>query len=119
MADAALFIGFGSVVRGRENQALQVFQDSLAYYGRLQQAGTIESFEPVILQPHGGDLTGFILLRGERARLQDLTGEDEFQTIVSRALLIVDNLGVVNAAIGSSLAEGIIRSQAAIAQIGS
>ena len=25
----------------------------------------IESFEPVFLEPHGGDLTGFILVRGD------------------------------------------------------
>jgi hypothetical protein len=39
MAGEALFIGWGAVVRGREKQALQVFQESMGYYGRLQQEG--------------------------------------------------------------------------------
>ena len=29
----------------------------------------IESFEPVFLEPHGGDLTGFILIQGDAAKL--------------------------------------------------
>lgn len=37
MAGEALFIGWGAVVRGREKRALQVFQESMEYYGKLQQ----------------------------------------------------------------------------------
>jgi hypothetical protein len=54
MADAGLFIGWGAAVRGREAKGLEVFNEALAYYGRLQQEGTIEGLEPVILEPHGG-----------------------------------------------------------------
>jgi hypothetical protein len=114
MADAAVFVGWGSVARGREAQALQVFNDSIAYYGRLQAAGTIENFEPVILQPHGGDLAGFVLLRGDRAKLDQAVASDEFQSLTVRAAMIADNVGVVNASIGVALAEGIARFQAAI-----
>jgi hypothetical protein len=114
MADAAVFVGWGGVARGREVQALQVFTESQAYYGRLQASGAIESFETVILQPHGGDLAGFIVLRGERAKLDEVVASDEFQTLTVRASMIADNVGVVNAAIGGSLAEGIARFQAAI-----
>ncbi len=45
MAGEALFIGWGQVVRGREKQALQVFQESMEYYGKLQQDGQIDSFD--------------------------------------------------------------------------
>ena len=65
MAGEALFIGWGAVVRGREQQALQVFQESMQYYGGLQQEGRIESFDVYLLAPHGGDLNGFVILRGE------------------------------------------------------
>ena len=50
MADAGLFIGWGEVVRGRETEALEVFNETLAYYGRLQEEGTVENFEPVFLE---------------------------------------------------------------------
>jgi hypothetical protein len=72
MAGEALFVGWGPVVRGREKQALQVFQETIEYYGKLQQEGKIDSFEPILLSPHGGDLAGFALIRGERAALAQL-----------------------------------------------
>ena len=106
MADAAIFIGWGATIEGREAKALAVFGESMAYYGTLQQQGTIESFEPVILTPHGGDLAGFILLRGDAAKLAALKQTEEFQRQTTRAQLIVHGLGVIDAAIGASLATG-------------
>lgn len=103
MADAALFIGWGSVVRGREERALEVFNESLTYYSELQSQYVIDSFEVAILEPHGGDLDGFILLRGEPSKLEKLRRDDEFQRRTARAQLIVDKVGVVGATIGAGL----------------
>jgi hypothetical protein len=103
MATGALVIGWGSTVRGREHKALQVFNDAIQYYTRLQQQGTIESFEPVSLEPHGGDLYGFILIRGDREKLNALRTSEEFLNLNIRAELIVDNFGVTNAFIGEEL----------------
>ena len=41
MADAGLFIGWGQVVRGREERALDVFNETLELYGQLQSDGRI------------------------------------------------------------------------------
>ena len=35
MADAALFIGWGQVVRGREKRAIQGFNEGVEYWGGL------------------------------------------------------------------------------------
>lgn len=117
MADAAIFVGWGQVVRGREAKALAVFNEALGYYGRLQQAGTIESFEPVILTAHGGDLAGFVLIRGDQAKLNELKTTEEFQRTTFRANLIVENLGVVDAAIGTSMQTGLALFAAQIAEL--
>ncbi len=45
MADAGLFIGWGAPVRGREAKGLEVFNEALSYYARLQQEGVIESLK--------------------------------------------------------------------------
>ena len=103
MANAALFIGWGSVVHGRERESIQVFNEGLQYWARLQQAGDIESFEPVALEPHGGELEGFVLIRGERAKLERLRYSDEWQRLNARAGLVVENLGIVAAVIGEDL----------------
>lgn len=111
MAGEALFLGWGPVVRGRERLALQVFQETLDYYGRLQQEGRIESFEPVLVAPHGGDLGGFILLRGERGRLDEIRSSDEFERLVVRAATVVDDVGVINAFTGEALGQQMGRFQ--------
>jgi hypothetical protein len=103
MADSGLFIGFGAPVRGREQQAIKVFNESFEYYSRLQQAGEIESFEPVLLEPHGGELTGYFLLRGDKDKLARVRGSEEFERLTARADLIVDNLGIVAAFMGERL----------------
>ena len=103
MANYGLFVGFGAPVRGRERQSITVFNEAFEYYARLQQAGEIESFEPVLLEPHGGELGGFFLLRGDQDKLARLRGTEEFGRLTVRAQLIVENLGVINATLGEEL----------------
>lgn len=103
MADAALFIGWGPVVRGREKEALEEFKSSMEYDAELQSKHMIESFEAVVLEPHGGELNGFVLLRGDAGKLASLRQDPEFQRRVARAQLYVDNIGVVGASIGAGL----------------
>jgi hypothetical protein len=103
MADDALFIGWGEVVRGREGKAIEVFNESLQYYAQLQQDGKVESVEPWFLAPHGGDLAGFILLRGQREQLDEIERSPEFERLQTRASLIVDRTGVINAYTGEAL----------------
>ena len=98
MADAALFIGWGQVVRGREKRAVQVFNESVEYWGGLQGDGKIEDFEVVLLTPHGGDLQGFALLRGSEDQIGALRADEEFARRVTRADLIIESQGVVDAA---------------------
>jgi hypothetical protein len=103
MADSGLFIGFGLAVRGRERQAITVFNEVFEYYSRLQQEGEIESFEPVLLEPHGGDLGGFFLLRGDQDKLARIRSSQEFERHTARGQLIVENIGIVSAALGDRL----------------
>jgi hypothetical protein len=112
MAGDALFIGWGPVVRGRELKSLEVFQEALGYYGKLQQEGRIEGFEPTLIAPHGGDLAGFILIRGERGKLDEVRTSEEFQRITVRAAMVVDDIGVIDAYTGEALAQQMARFQA-------
>ena len=100
MANAALFIGYGPPMPGRERQSLQVFGEAIQYYGSLQQQGQIENFESVFLEPHGGDLSGFFLLRGDRDTLNRVRYTEEFLRLTNRAGLVVQNIGIVSAFIG-------------------
>jgi len=107
MAEAGLFIGWGQVVRGREERALQVFNETLEYWGSLQSEGKIEDFEVVLLEPHGGDLGGFGLLRGSRDQIGALRMDEEFERRITRADQIIESQGVVGAALGEGLERAI------------
>jgi hypothetical protein len=114
MADYGIFVGFGTPARGREAKSLAVFNEAIQYYAGLEQQGVIESFESVFLEPHGGDLGGFFLLRGERGRLSQLRATPEFERLTTRASFVVDNIGITGAVLGDGMAQSIGMFQEAI-----
>ncbi len=103
MANSALFIGWGQVIRGREKQSIQVFGEAIQYFMELSRRGQIESFEPVALDPHGGDLQGFVLVHGDREKLNQMRYSEEFLRLSARASFVVDDYGVVGAYIGEDV----------------
>ena len=90
MADRMLFIGWGATVRGREERALAVFDAAVGFYGRCQQEGRIESFDVILLEPHGGGLAGYMELHGSADQLNVLRQDEQFRRLMIDASLIVD-----------------------------
>jgi len=117
MADAGLFVGWGEVVRGREDRALDVFNETLELYGQMQSDGRIESFEVCLLEPHGGELAGFVLLRGSEEQIDVVHRAEDFERVMTKASLVVDDLGVIPALMGASLARGMAIYQEEIAVV--
>ena len=109
MADRILFIGWSRVVAGREQQALQLWQKSMEFYGNLQSNGRIESFEPVLLSSHGGDLNGLIVLRGDADKLAGVREDETFIDITIEADYCLHGLGVVPGWIGEGITDVITR----------
>jgi len=107
-ADNGILIGWNRVVPGKETQALALFGEAMGFWSQQQQAGAIEGFEPVFLSPHGGDLNGFFLIRGDAAKLTQLMASDEYLTIEQKASYLLDGHGVI----GASFGEGITRRMA-------
>ena len=116
MADSGLFIGWGEIVRGREAEAVEHFNATIEYFSGLQAEGTIESFEPVFLEPHGGDLIGFFFIRGDAERLSALRVDEDFDAVIQKATLIADKVGVVGAVMGAALERQVGTYMGAIAQ---
>jgi hypothetical protein len=117
MADSGLFIGWGQVVRGREDRALEVFNETIELFGQMQSDGRIESFEVCLLQPHGGELGGFELIRGSEEQIDALRRSEDFERINTKASLIVDDLGVVDMLIGEGLGRAMAIYQEEIAVV--
>ncbi len=57
------------------------------------------------LEPHGGDLYGFLLARGDPERLARVRASEEFRRIIQRAGLTVEGMGVVTAFVGHELTQ--------------
>jgi hypothetical protein len=104
MADAGLFIGWGAPVRGREERGLAVFEEALALEASLQEEGAIESFEVVLLGPHGGGLAGFVLVRGSREQIAAVREREEVMRLNTRASLIVEEFGMIDAFLNEGVA---------------
>lgn len=103
MADHALFFGWGEVIPGREQTGVRVFGEIMKQLSQLQQEGQITGIEPFFLEPHGGELSGFFLIRGEREALAHLRASEVFDRIVLRAGMVVQRVGVVAATTGAEV----------------
>jgi hypothetical protein len=109
MADSALFVGWGTPVRGREQKSSTVFGEAVALWTKLESEGVIESWAAYFLGPHGGDLDGFFLLHGDREKLAIASASDEMTHVLERAAMVVDRLGVVPALTGGEIEAGMGR----------
>ena len=103
MSSNVIFLGWNRSIPGREQLSAAHFQEITQYFTGLQQGGTIDSFESVLLTAHGGDLNGFFLIRGEPDKLNALMATEEWATHVVRAGLHLDGLGVVRGVTGDLL----------------
>ena len=100
MSSNLVFFGWDRPIPGRETVSAAHFQEFVQYLGGLQQSGTIQSFEAVFLDPHGGDLNGFFLIRGEPAKLDTVMASDAWHTHLTRGGLHLDGLGAIRGATG-------------------
>ncbi len=55
------------------------------------------------MEPHGGELLGFVVMRGEREKLNHVRSSDEFLRLNARAGLVINNFGVVAGFSGEAL----------------
>jgi hypothetical protein len=96
MATALLFIGWDRPAAGKENEAWKYFmEEGDAALTRFQKQGYFERIERVALTPHCGSLNGFVLLLGERAKLDELRRTDEFERFSIRLMTLFEGYGVV------------------------
>src|SRR5687768_17999056 len=92
MADRAMFVGFGQPVRGREERAVEVFNEFVGLCGRMQADGRIEDMDVTLLDPHGGDLGGFFMLHGSAEQCSALPRSEEHTSELQSRLHLVCRL---------------------------
>jgi hypothetical protein len=116
MADRVLFISWGAAVRGREERGLEVFNEAVGLYGRLQQEGRIERFDVVLLQP-SGDIDGYMELHGSAEQLAAVREDEEFQRVIMDASLIVERLRFIDGFTNNEIARQMTLYQESVARV--
>jgi hypothetical protein len=94
MASACLFIGWDRPRAGKEREAYGQLPETLAQVEKFRQAGWFEDSEVVGLTPHSGTLNNFILLKGDRAKLDELRRTDAFEHFSMRLMMTFEGYGV-------------------------
>jgi hypothetical protein len=100
MGSNVILFGWNRPIPGREPLSAQHFQDFVQYLGAQQKQGTIQGFDVVFLDSHGGDLNGFFLIKGDPAKLDGLMESADWFKHMTRASLHLDGSGNVRGAIG-------------------
>jgi hypothetical protein len=116
MADRVLFISWSAPVRGREERGLEVFNESMGLYGRMQQEGRIEQFDVVLLGANG-DLNGYIELHGSAEQLAAVRESDDFRRNIVEASLIVDGLRIADGTTGDEIARQMTLYRESVARV--
>jgi hypothetical protein len=116
MADRVLFVSWGTVVRGREERSLEVFNDVLGFYGRAQQAGRIEGIDVALLSPALG-VRGYMAVHGSADQIAALREDEELDRLTADAQLVVDEFSMVDGYANEGVARQLAIYQEALAKV--
>ena len=116
MADRVLLFSWGTPVRGREERALEVFNESVGLYGQMQQDGRIEKFDVALFEPNGL-IGGCVQLHGSQSQLDAVRSSDDFQRMLADATMIVDDIQIVGGVTNTGVAEQMAIYADAVAKV--
>ena len=105
MSHNALFIGYDRPISGRESEAHEALLSFHKHLHNLLEAGEIDSYEPVILEHHGGDLNGFCIIRGHRDNIHKFRHTKEWHEALHDILHHFIGTGVIEAYVGDAHSE--------------
>jgi hypothetical protein len=98
-----MFLGWNAAKVGRESHANELFQSAINLFSTYESKGKIDSYEPILLGAHGGNLNGFFLIKGSEKSLDEVRNSDEFVKLVVQGTYVLDGFGVVSGYAGQEL----------------
>ncbi len=102
MSHNALFIGFNRPISGREAEAHEALLAFHNHLDTLEKEGKIDSYEPCLLEHHGGDMNGFCIVRGHRDHMHSFRHTKEWHKAWHDILHHFDGAGVIEAYVGEA-----------------
>jgi len=93
-APACLMISWNRPYPGMHAEAMTKLNEFRPTIKKWQAEGWFESHDMVGLTPHGAGVHGFILLKGQRAKLDELRRSDDFERLVMTLGVVLNELSV-------------------------
>ncbi|HEX2892961.1 MAG TPA: hypothetical protein VHO29_03050 [Marmoricola sp.] len=116
--DIGMLVRWGSVVPGREAQALAFFDETVAYYGSLVESGKLTSFEPFLFSSSDFDTEqGFFILKAPITEMFSVMDTDEYKTLIAKANLLLHHVNISLLTVGDAVVEQIARFDKARADL--
>jgi non-ribosomal peptide synthetase component F len=105
MGPNVILFAWNRSLPGREKMSAQHFQEFVEFMTAQQKNGVIDSFDIVLLEPYGGAINGFFLMRGDPSKLRDLWATAEWIRHQVRGLLHLEGAAALRGVTGSAVAE--------------
>ena len=108
--DTGLLIRWGQILQGREDQALALFDETVAYFLGLLENKKISSFEPCLFSMSDfEEEQGFFLVKGPVADIFALMDSNEYKTFMTKGNLVLHHLRVNMLTVGDEVAQQLER----------
>ena len=119
VVELGVIVKWGKLVPGREEKAVEVFGDAIAYFGELLAAKRLTSFEPYMYQTSDLDSdVGFFIFKGPQQEIFKMFEEDKFLMIREKAFYTVEHLKIDLLTVGEGISSQLERSAKARAELG-
>lgn len=110
MANRSIIYTWGGAIAGREAKGVGVFQEALGYWGAKQQAGEVSDVKVGVSQTGNVEvLGGYLLVEGDRAKLEEIAASEEYQQLNIKASHIVHNFTITHCDAGDAIPNAIER----------
>ena len=86
--NGAIIYRWGPSVRGREQQALEVFAEAVAYWDNLVKNGRVSSHEPFFSTIRDG---GYWIMKGDLDELNAIVQEKDYQRLALKVQMFVED----------------------------
>jgi hypothetical protein len=117
--DIGLFIRYGKLVPGREQQAMDLFGESKTYFERKREEGVLTFFEPFLYMTSDREYeTGFFVVKGPAPEIFRLMEEKDYLLLVEKAMVLVEHFQVDLLTVGEGITEQMTRAGKVHAELG-
>jgi hypothetical protein len=105
MADYGVAVTWGDAKAGREKKALELWADAVTMNEKAVADGRIDSWDAVLFEPSATPPAGATRLYGSQDQIEEHIRSDEFQNVMQRATMLLNNVGFRRFVSGDALVQ--------------